>query len=183
MGQQFSSLVTKHIEFIEKQKIFFVGTAADTGKVNLSPKGGDSLKVINENTIAWLNYTGSGNESAAHTLINPRMTIMWCAFEGAPLILRAYGNAKPIHQGDKEWSDFSSLFAESTGDRQIFVLDISMVQSSCGMSIPYFAYESERDDLENWSNKIGKDGIKKYWEKKNQRSLDGFDTEILKRSS
>jgi len=87
MGQQYSELSPKHIEFIAAQKIYFVSTAADTGTVNLSPKGGDSLRVINPTTIAWLNHTGSGNESAAHVLLNPRMTVMFCAFEGSPLIL------------------------------------------------------------------------------------------------
>ena len=88
MGQQYTELSDKHIEFIGQQKIYFVGTAAETGTVNLSPKGGDSLKVINATTIAWLNLTGSGNESASHILQNQRMTIMFCAFDGNPLILR-----------------------------------------------------------------------------------------------
>lgn len=179
MGQQFSELAAKHIDFIKDQKIYFVGSAADTGNVNVSPKGGDSLRVLNANTIAWLNYTGSGNESAAHVLINPRMTIMWCAFDGSPLILRTYGNAKAIHQTDKEWSTYSQLFPEASGTRQIFILDITMVQSSCGMSVPYFSYQSDRDDLAKWSDKQGKEGIEKYWEKKNQRSIDGFETNIL----
>lgn len=89
MGKQFSELSDKHIAFIEQQKLYFVGTAADSGSVNLSPKGGDSLRVISPTQIAWLNLTGSGNESAAHVLNNPRMTLMFCAFEGAPLIVRA----------------------------------------------------------------------------------------------
>lgn len=181
MGQIFSDLADKHQEFIAKQKIYFVSTAADTGTVNLSPKGGDTLRVINANTIAWLNYTGSGNESAAHILINPRMTIMWCAFEGAPLILRAYGSAESIQQGDKQWQEYSQYFPTTAGDRQIFVLTISAVQSSCGMSVPYFTYDSDRNDLAKWSEKLGKEGIEKYWEKKNQHSIDGFDTEILKK--
>lgn len=183
MGKQFSELDDKHIDFISKQKIYFVSTAAETGTVNLSPKGGDSLRVIDTNTIAWLNYTGSGNESAAHILLNPRMTVMWCAFEGAPLILRAYGNARAIHQADEKWDKYSQLFPKSVGTRQIFIVDITTVQSSCGMSVPNFSYVAERDDLAKWSNKQGKEGIEKYWEKKNQQSIDGFDTEILKRSS
>lgn len=181
MGQKFNVLEDKHIEFIEQQKIYFVSTAADTGTVNLSPKGGDSLRVIDNSTIAWLNHTGSGNESAAHTLINPRMTVMWCAFEGAPLILRAYGNAKAIYEGDTDWGKYVTLFPESVGSRQIFLLSINKVQASCGMSVPYFTYEAEREDLANWSERLGKEGIRKYWEKKNQQSIDGFDTEIVKK--
>ena len=182
MGQKFIELATKHIDFIAKQKIYFVSTAADTGTVNLSPKGGDSLRVINANTIAWLNHTGSGNESAAHILINPRMTVMFCAFEGPPLILRAYGTARVLHKGDALWDEYIMLFPESIASRQIFLLDINKVQSSCGMSVPYFSYDEERNDLADWSNKLGKEGIEKYWEKKNQQSIDGFETEIIKRS-
>jgi hypothetical protein len=182
MGQQFSELSDQHIEFISEQKIYFVGTAAETGSVNLSPKGGDSLRIINSKQITWLNLTGSGNESASHVLQNPRMTVMFCAFEGKPLILRAYGKAKVLHQKDKEWDEYNSRFPISVAARQIFVLDISLVQSSCGMSVPYFSYDGDRDDLAKWSKKQGTDGIEKYWIKKNQKSIDGFETEIIERT-
>ncbi len=182
MGQQFSELSEQHITFIGEQKIYFVGTAADTGNVNISPKGGDTLRVINANKIAWLNLTGSGNESASHTLKHPRMTIMFCAFDGKPLILRAYGKAHVLHQKDDDWETYSTLFPESVASRQIFILDIDFVQASCGMSVPYFDYVGDRDDLANWSIKQGKDGIEKYWIKKNQKSIDGFDTEIIERT-
>lgn len=182
MGKQFSELSDKHIAFIEQQKLYFVGTAADSGSVNLSPKGGDSLRVISPTQIAWLNLTGSGNESAAHVLNNPRMTLMFCAFEGAPLILRAYGQASVLHNKDAEWKKYVSLFPESVAARQIFILDINMVQSSCGMSVPYFSYEGDREDLAKWSEKQGTEGIEKYWLKKNQKSIDGFESEIASRS-
>ncbi|QIJ85251.1 pyridoxamine 5'-phosphate oxidase family protein [Vibrio coralliilyticus OCN008] len=182
MGKQFSELSNKHISFIEQQKLYFVGTAADRGSVNLSPKGGDSLRVISPTQIAWLNLTGSGNESAAHVLNNPRMTLMFCAFEGAPLILRAYGQASVLHNKDAEWKKYVSLFPESVAARQIFILDINMVQSSCGMSVPYFTYEGDREDLAKWSEKQGTEGIEKYWLKKNQKSIDGFESEIASRS-
>jgi len=182
MGKQFSELSSKHIGFIEQQKIYFVGTAADTGSVNLSPKGGDSLRVISSTQIAWLNLTGSGNESASHVLKNPRMTIMFCAFEGSPLILRVYGEAKVLHNKDTEWQEYSQLFPDSMAARQIFVLDINLVQSSCGMSVPYFQYQDDRDDLAKWSERQGQENIEKYWLKKNQTSIDGFDTEIAERT-
>ncbi|AIW18621.1 pyridoxamine 5'-phosphate oxidase family protein [Vibrio coralliilyticus] len=182
MGKQFSELSDKHIAFIDQQKLYFVGTAADSGSVNLSPKGGDSLRVISPTQIAWLNLTGSGNESAAHVLNNPRMTLMFCAFEGAPLILRAYGQASVLHNKDVEWKKYVSLFPESAAARQIFILDINMVQSSCGMSVPYFTYEGDREDLAKWSEKQGTEGIEKYWLKKNQKSIDGFESEIASRS-
>jgi hypothetical protein len=182
LGKQFSELSDKHIEFIGKQKIYFVATAAESGNVNLSPKGGDSLRVINSKQIVWLNLTGSGNETASHVIQHPRMTIMFCAFDGSPLILRAYGNATVLHSKDKNWSMYTKLFPESVATRQVFVLNIDLVQSSCGMSVPYFSYKGDRDDLANWSTKQGSEGIKKYWFKKNQKSIDGFETEIVKRS-
>ncbi len=182
LGKQFSELSDKHIEFIENQKIYFVGTATESGNVNLSPKGGDSLRVINSKQIAWLNLTGSGNESASHVIRNSRMTLMFCAFEGAPLIFRVYGKAKVLHTKDEEWGQFVQLFPESVASRQIFILDIDFVQSSCGRSVPYFSYEGDRDDLANWSKKQGVEGIEQYWLKKNQKSIDGLETEIAKRS-
>lgn len=182
MGQKFLALSDQHIQFISEQKVYFVGTAAEKGSVNLSPKGGDSLRVINSKEIAWLNLTGSGNESASHVLSNPRMTLMFCAFEGKPLILRTYGKAKVLHQTDNKWDEYSSKFPISVAARQIFVLDISLVQSSCGMSVPYFSYDGDRDDLANWSKKQGREGIEKYWAKKNQKSIDGFESEIVERA-
>jgi hypothetical protein len=179
MGQKYTELSDKHIEFIKDQKIYFVGTAAETGSVNLSPKGDDSLRVLNENTIAWLNLTGSGNESAAHVLQNPRMTIMFCAFDGKPLILRAYGQARMLHRKDPEWAKYIDLFPPSIASRQICILDISMVQSSCGMSVPYFDYNEDRELLADWSERQGEEGIEAYWTKKNQKSIDGFESKIV----
>ena len=181
MGQIYTELSDKHIEFIKDQKIYFVGTAAETGTVNLSPKGDDSLRVLNENTIAWLNLTGSGNEAAAHVLQNPRMTLMCCAFDGKPLILRAYGQARMLHRNDAEWAKYIDLFPASIASRQIFILDISTVQASCGTSVPYFDYQEDRELLADWSERKGKEGIEAYWEKKNQTSIDGFETEIIER--
>lgn len=182
MGKQFSELSNKHIEFIGEQKIYFVGTAATSGNVNLSPKGGDSLRVISPSKIAWLNLTGSGNESASHILKHNRMTIMFCAFDGAPLILRAYGEAQVLHNKDPEWDKYSNLFPESVAARQIFILKINLVQASCGMSVPYYHHEGDRDDLAKWSERQGQEGIEKYWLKKNQQSIDGFETDIAEKT-
>ncbi|HDZ8894277.1 pyridoxamine 5'-phosphate oxidase family protein [Aeromonas dhakensis] len=182
MGQLFEALSPRHVAFIEAQKIFFVGTAAAEGTVNLSPKGGDSLRVIDAHTLAWLNLTGSGNESAAHVLQHPRMTVMFCAFEGAPLILRAYGRARVLHRSDPEWSSFLARFPQSVAARQIFLLDIECVQASCGMSVPLYEYQGDREELANWSERQGREGIEAYWRKKNQLSLDGLESEILVRS-
>lgn len=120
MAQQFKELSEKHSRFISEQKLFFVGTATVDSRVNVSPKGMDSLRVISPNRVAWLNTTGSGNETSAHIQQLPRMTIMFCAFEQAPLILRLYGTARVFHQYDPEWNELFSLFKPLPGARQIF---------------------------------------------------------------
>ena len=167
MGQQFSEMLDKHQDFIANQKIFFVGTATADSRINVSPKGMDSLRVLDGNRVIWLNVTGSGNETAAHVQICPRMTIMFAAFEGKPMILRLYGTAKVVHAGDPEWEALFPLFEPIPGARQIFDMSIELVQSSCGMSIPFFDYCSERTELTEWAAKKGEMGIQEYWIKKN----------------
>ncbi len=179
MAEQFPELSPSLIKFIEAQHIFFVGTAQSGGSVNISPKGMDSLQIINPQQLVWLNFTGSGNETAAHILENPRMTIMFCSFKRKPLILRVYGRARAIHPRDKEWQGYIGLFPETAGARQFFILDIEMVQTSCGFAVPYFEFKDKRDTLMEWSIKTGDDGIADYWAEKNQHSIDGFPSEIL----
>ncbi len=179
MGKQSESISIKQQEFIKQQKIFFVATATKESRINLSPKGMDSLRILDKNRLVWLNLTGSGNETAAHLLEDTRMTIMFCAFEGNPLILRTYGNAKIYHSRDKEWGDLISLFPPSAGARQIIDLKIDLVQQSCGMSIPYFDFKEDRNQLKDWAENKGEDGIKKYWKEKNKKSIDGNPTHIL----
>jgi len=166
-------------EFIEKQKVFFVGTAASEGSINVSPKGTDSFRVIDKNKIVWLNLTGSGNETAAHLLKKNRMTIMFCAFEGKPLILRLYGKAKIFHPRDADFDKYASMFPENTGARQIFEMDVELVQTSCGFAVPTMEFKEERTILNDWADKKGEDKIKEYWEEKNTLSIDGFETNIL----
>ena len=182
MGQQYSEISDKLIDFIQQQKLFFVGTATEDSRVNISPKGMDSLRVLSSNRVVWLNVTGSGNETSAHIQQHPRMTIMFAAFEGSPLILRLYGLAKVVHQNDIEWPELYELFGETPGARQIFDLDIDLVQSSCGMAVPFYDYIEDRDQLKNWAIKQGAEGIDEYWQKKNQRSLDGLPTNIVEKN-
>ena len=130
MGKKLDAITPALQEFIEYQKIFFVGTAAAEGNVNVSPKGTDSFRVINQNKIVWLNLTGSGNETAAHLLKNNRMIIMFCAFEGKPMILRLYGEAKIYHKRDSIFNDFSQLFPKNVGARQIIEMNVDLVQTS-----------------------------------------------------
>lgn len=181
MGERYTELTAKHIEFIKEQKIYFVATATAESRVNISPKGMDSLRVIDNNRVVWLNVTGSGNETSAHVQESPRMTIMFTAFEGKPMILRIYGKAKVIHRNDTEWDTLSSLFNPMAGARQIFDLSIDLVQSSCGMSVPFFGYKEERNQLDHWAVMKGEEGIKNYWKEKNEYSLDNIPTHIVKK--
>jgi hypothetical protein len=178
MSDRFPALQATHSAFIAAQHLFFVGTAAADGCVNVSPKGTDSLRVLSPNQVVWLNLTGSGNETAAHLLLNPRMTIMFCSFDRQPLILRLYGHARTVHPRDPQWPALAGRFGEPPGARQCFVLDIDMVQTSCGFAVPFYAFEGERQTLHNWAQKQGEAGIQEYWGAKNRLSLDGFDTGI-----
>lgn len=181
MGQQFNHIKKPHREFIEKQKMFFVGTATDDSKVNISPKGMDSFRVVDANRIVWLNVTGSGNETAAHIQSHPRMTIMFAAFAGAPMILRLYGTADAVHVGDAKWQELYGMFPDIPGARQVFDMRVEMVQTSCGMAVPLFDYLEDRNQLRDWADNKGEQGVREYWEKKNQTSLDGIPTGILDR--
>lgn len=179
MGKQYTQLPDNLTDFIARQKIFFVGTAAADGRVNVSPKGMDTLRVVSANRVVWLNLTGSGNETAAHLREQSRITLMFCAFEGDPLILRLYGHARALHPRDPEWSTLLPLFPNLNGSRQLVNVAIDLVQTSCGMGVPFLDFKSGRDQLEKWADKKGAQGIQEYWEEKNQISLDGKPTHIL----
>jgi hypothetical protein len=182
VGQRFKELSGKHIEFIAAQKLYFVGTAVTGSRVNVSPKGMDSLRVLGNTRAAWLNVTGSGNETSAHVQQDPRMTIMFCSFEGNPLILRLYGSARVIHRGDIEWNELFPLFKPLPGARQIFDMTIELVQTSCGMGVPLYHYDGDREQLSDWAIRKGDDGLQDYWKEKNQTSIDGIPSHILEKS-
>ncbi len=166
--------------FVERQALFFVATAAPEGRVNISPKGIDTFRIINDKEVLWLNLTGSGNETATHLLESSRMTLMFCAFEGNPLILRIYGQAKIFHPRDAKWKETIGFFPLIPGARQIVALSIDRIMTSCGMGIPIFRYEKEREELVDWAAAKGKTGIRNYWTEHNQESIDGKATRILK---
>jgi Pyridoxamine 5'-phosphate oxidase len=168
--------------FIEKQPVFFVATADQTGRVNVSPKGMDTLRIEDDNRIVWLNLSGSGNETAAHVQATGRMTLMFCAFEGNPMILRVYGQAKTYHPRDDEWSSLASEFPKLAGSRQIFELDIDLVQTSCGTGVPVLEFRKSRgeEDLEPFYAELGSDGVREFWQRKNVETIDGRPTGILK---
>ena len=178
MSEKFEKLDQSHRVFIQQQHLYFVGTAGAEGYVNVSPKGMDSFRILDDSTVAWLNLTGSGNETAAHVLENGRMTVMFCSFDKQPLIMRLYGQAVAIHPRDERWDELSALFPSYTGARQVFSLSIELVQTSCGYAVPYFRLEGERPTLTKWADNHGEAGISDYWMEKNAKSLNDTDTGI-----
>lgn len=179
MGKRLKKLSSRLISFIERQPLFFVATAMEDGRINLSPKGLDSFRVLSESQIIWLNLTGSGNETATHLKYQDRMTIMFCAFEGPPMILRLYGSARALHSRDTAWGELIQHFPETVGSRQLIVMDIDLVQTSCGFGVPFMEYKGERDQLGPWAEEKGEEGLLEYWEEKNVTSLDGHPTGIF----
>ena len=179
MGKRLAELSPELIEFINKQKMFFVGTAANKGRVNISPKGMDTFRVLDQNKILWLNLTGSGNETAAHLIKNNRMTIMFCSFEKKPLILRLYGNAEIFHIRDEKFHEYVELFPELSGRRQIIEMQVDMVQTSCGYAVPYMDFKEERKTLNSLADKREDKKLKEYRLEKNTKSIDGFETKIV----
>lgn len=176
MAKQFSEITDRLLRFIEAQQMFFVATAARDGRVNVSPKGLDSLRILSPTRVVWLNGTGSGNETAAHLLDVPRMTIMFCSFVREPVILRLYGTARAVHPQDAEWAELTALFPPMLGARNIFVVDLDLVQTSCGYGVPLFDYTGQRDMMDTWAAKKGDDGLLTYQDEHNLVSIDGFPT-------
>ena len=166
-------------DFIESQKVFFIATAAPEGRVNVAPKGMDTLRVIGPNRIVWLNLTGSENETAAHLVESSRITLMWCSFEARTLILRVYGHAKVFHPRADEWRDLISLFPPLPGARQILDVDVDLVMTSCGFGVPLFDYVGQRETLQRWGEQKGPEGVREFWEKRNQVSIDARPTHIF----
>src|SRR5882757_847604 len=182
MAKQFGCIEAKHHEFILQQRIFFAASAAAEGRVNVSPKDGAAWRILGPNRVAYLDQTGSGNETAAHLRANGRLTIMFCAFAGAPLILRLYGQGWALLRGGRAYSDLlASAFSneERPGSRQIVVLDIDLVQTSCGFGVPLFDYVAERPTLTRWAEAKGEAGLEEYRRSKNALSIDGLPTGIL----
>lgn len=165
--------------FIARQPLFFTASAAAAGRVNLSPKGMDSLRCLDDQTVAYLDVTGSGNETAAHLLADGRLTLMFCSFDTQPLILRLYGRGRVVRPRDAEWTTLFRHFDPLPGARQIMVLDIEAAQTSCGYGVPRYELIGERDTLRRWAENKGPQGLRDYWREKNQTSIDGLPTRIL----
>jgi len=166
------------VTFIEDQKLFFVATAPRRGRINLSPKGMDTFRVLDNRTVAYLDLTGSGNETAAHIADAGRMTMMFCSFDKKPNIVRLYGQGDVVRPQDARFEELNAHFDDLPGQRQIVVLMIHSVQSSCGYAVPFFSYEGERKTLRKWAEKKGDEGLAKYRENKNRSSIDGHPVEL-----
>ena len=179
MARFYPALDAKHRDFIAAQKLFFTASGTAGSRLNLSPKGMDSLRVIDANRVAYLDLTGSGNETAAHLKHDGRLTLMWCSFDTDPLILRLYGHSRAVRRQDAEWGELRRHFAHLPGERQLIVLDIAAVQTSCGYAVPKYTYVGERDTLARWAEKKGAVGLLDYWREKNQVSIDGLPTGLL----
>lgn len=147
MAEFFDTLTDAHVAMIGKQPVFFVATAAEGARINLSPKGYDAFRILAPDRVAWLDLGGSGNETNAHLLADGRITLMFCNFQQPALILRIYGRGRPVLPQDPEWEHFAAHFTLIPGTRQIFDIAVESVQTSCGWGVPLMAFESERRTL------------------------------------
>ena len=173
--------ITAHLQsFIAEQSIFFVATAplCDRGHINLSPKGLTGFRVLSPQRVAYLDLTGSGNETSAHLQENGRITFMFCAFQEPPQILRLYGIGRVVLPTDAEWAELIAEFEAIPGARQIVVAEIDRVQTSCGMGVPLYDYQGQRQSLVNWAKKKGPEGLQAYHQQKNLQSIDGLPTPL-----
>lgn len=155
MAEFFPALTADHRAFVAKQPVFFVATAAADARINLSPKGMDCFRVLDDRTVAYLDVAGSGNETNAHLIADGRITIMFCAFDNPALIFRIYGRGRPVLPQDDEWADLAANFTLLPGTRQIFVVAVEQVQTSCGWGVPYMAFERERPTLSKYHTANG----------------------------
>lgn len=171
-------LERNHREFIAKQPMFFVATAPlnPTGHVNVSPKGYDSFRVFSATEVGYLDLTGSGNETASHVLENGRITIMFMAVDGPPQVLRIYGKGRAVLPQSEEWHGLSQAFPTYPGIRQIIMVDVYEVSTSCGYGVPLLSYQDDRDTLARWAVNKGDEGLQVYRRDHNRRSLDDLPT-------
>lgn len=179
MAKFYPALTQALVQFVEAQSVFFVATAPCDGRVNLSPKGMDTFRCLSDREVAYLDLTGSGNETSAHLEENGRLTLMFCSFSAEPLILRLYGQGKVVRPRSPEWSHYLSQFELIPGVRQIIAMQIEQVQTSCGFAVPLMDVQGDRPMLKDWAQKKGEEGVRQYWQDNNQVSIDGLPTHIF----
>ncbi|MBL4802137.1 MAG: pyridoxamine 5'-phosphate oxidase family protein [Emcibacter sp.] len=174
MADFFDALEQKHIDFINVQQMFFVATAPKNGRLNLSPKGLDSFRIISPTEVAYLDYVGSGNETAAHLLDDGRITIMFNSYSRNALIMKLYGMGQSHAPGSARFDELMTLYKDAPGIRQIFTIKIDNLQTSCGYGVPLYEFVEERKTLTKWCDKKGEQGLKEYFAEKNMVSIDGL---------
>lgn len=176
MAKVYPSITPELRQFAEAQPVFFVASAplAADGHINLSPKGCDTFRVLDEHRVAYLDLTGSGNETSAHLAENGRITLMFCAFQGAPKILRFYGRGRTVLPDAPEFSDLVGRFGSYPGVRQVIVAEIDRVQTSCGFAVPFMDLVGERPALTRWAEARGEAALEDYRREKNSVSIDGL---------
>lgn len=180
MAKVHENITAEFREWIANQHLFFVASAPLTadGHVNLSPKGHDCLRIIDEHTVAYLDLTGSGNETSAHIAENGRITFMWCGFEGAPRILRLFGRGEVVLPDTERWQELAPLFDILPGARQIIVNHVYKVQTACGFAVPFMDYKEDRPTLKKLAESRDEDATREYQQQKNMQSLDGLPAPI-----
>lgn len=182
MSKRSPRIESNHRDFILQQHVFFVASAAPGTRENVSPRSTDCFRVLGDNAVVYLDRTGSENETAAHLRAGGRMTVMFCAFRGPPMILRLYGQGTVHHRQSRSYAD---LLAEKFGGtaplgaRQIVQLDVELVLRSCGFGVPLFDYRAERTLLDEWGNAKGPAGIEAFWRERNNSSIDGQPTGLF----
>jgi Pyridoxamine 5'-phosphate oxidase len=180
MGKTYEVIDHGLAEWLEAQPVFFVSTAplSTDGLVNCSPKGNrDEFVVIDERVVAYLDQTGSGVETIAHLRENGRIVVMFCAFVGAPRIVRLHGRGRAVLRDDPSFPDLAHRFpgGMGVGVRSIIVTEVSRIADSCGYGVPFMSFECHRPTMDQWSNRKGPDGIRNYWAEKNAKSIDQLD--------
>jgi hypothetical protein len=180
MAKQYNGITPTLQSFIQAQPLFFVATAplSEHGHVNLSPKGYDTFRILSANQVAYLDLTGSGNETSAHVAENGRITFMFCAFQGAPQILRLYGKGETVLPGAERWDELLAHFPGYPGTRQIILASIDLVQTSCGYGVPLMELSKDRETLGRWATSKGEEGLVDYRGANNSKSLDGLSTPL-----
>ena len=179
MAEFFEALTDKHISFIEKQPMFFVATACAEGRINLSPKGYDSFRVLGPNLCGYMDLLGSGNETSTHIKHDGRMTIMFNSFDRNALIMRLYGRGRVVRPHHPEWDGLVPEFPTEVGTRQFILLDVETVQTSCGYAVPVMEMVEDRKTMRSYIEKKGDAGVKAYIDEKNRVSIDGLDTGLM----
>lgn len=176
MGKVYEEIEPPVADFLRQQKLFFVATAplAADGRINLSPKGMDTFAVVDAQTVAYLDLTGSGIETVSHLRENGRIVLMFCAFDGPPKIVRLHGLGEVIEPGDEDFDRHRALFGTFPGVRSIVRVSVTRVSDSCGYSVPLFDYVEDRDQLTKWAERKGEAGVDEYQARNNARSIDGL---------